>query len=473
MIYRREIDGLRAIAVVPVVLFHAGIDVVSGGFLGVDVFFVISGYLITSILIDDLEKDRFSILRFYERRVRRILPALIAVLLFSLACACIWIFPRELMYFSRSLLSVLFFYSNIQFFNNTGYFSPEAEVQPLLHTWSLAVEEQFYLVFPLLLALVWRFGRKGAIYVISALGLKGAPWRFSGETARILSAQNDKSANEASCMRYAAEFRDAAQSHYPLTDCVFPKGHDQIDVAIVGDSHASALSGAVSADLTRDGLTTAVLTVAGCAPWVGITKCETSTKLINKALMDRDIQIVVLAARYSMTVDGSPFVNGVGGAEKKPVETVEFSNAICTERTADCRQKNAFHSFRTELDLLVNAGKTVILVYPVPEGGWHVPKAYARLRSTGGPKVLSYPYPAYEDRYGAVIKFLDSLDLHSLYRVKPAQIFCQQMQPGSCVQAKGDEVYYFDDDHLSNAGARLVSEQIMSIVRALDIEKPQ
>jgi peptidoglycan/LPS O-acetylase OafA/YrhL len=159
MIYRREIDGLRAIAVVPVILFHAGVTVFSGGYVGVDVFFVISGYLITSILIGELEQGNFSIARFYERRARRILPALFFVMLCCIPFAWMWMLPSELKDFSQSIAAVVFFASNVLFWREEGYFAPTAELKPLLHTWSLAVEEQYYLLFPVFLLLAWRFGR--------------------------------------------------------------------------------------------------------------------------------------------------------------------------------------------------------------------------------------------------------------------------------------------------------------------------
>src|SRR6056297_925550 len=135
MRYRREIDGLRAVAVVPVILFHAGFSVFSGGFVGVDVFFVISGYLITSILIADLEQGNFSIARFYERRARRILPALFVVILACLPFAYMWMLPSQLKDFAQSLVAVVFFASNILFWREDGYFAAAAELKPLLHTW--------------------------------------------------------------------------------------------------------------------------------------------------------------------------------------------------------------------------------------------------------------------------------------------------------------------------------------------------
>src|SRR5690606_31413170 len=145
MDYRREIDGLRAVAVLPVILFHAGFTAFGGGFVGVDVFFVISGYLITSILLNDMGQGRFSLVRFYERRARRILPALFFVILVCLPFAVLWLGPSDFKDFSRSIVAVAFFSSNILFWRESNYFHSEAELKPLLHTWSLAIEEQYYI----------------------------------------------------------------------------------------------------------------------------------------------------------------------------------------------------------------------------------------------------------------------------------------------------------------------------------------
>ena len=171
MLYRPEIDGLRAVAVVPVILFHAGLASFSGGYVGVDVFFVISGYLITSILIEDLQAERFSITRFYERRARRILPALFLVLACTTVAGWIWMTPAQLAEYSRTLVAVILFASNIHFWQTDDYFAPAAELNPLLHTWSLAVEEQFYIVLPVLLFAAWRFGRKRLLWAMITLSL--------------------------------------------------------------------------------------------------------------------------------------------------------------------------------------------------------------------------------------------------------------------------------------------------------------
>ena len=166
MRYRAEIDGLRGLAVVPVILFHAGFEPFSGGFVGVDVFFVISGYLITTILIEDIESKRFSIFNFYERRARRLLPALFFVILVCIPFVWVWMLPSQMKDFSASLFSVSVFLSNLYFMSQINYFAPAAELNPLLHTWSLSVEEQFYLFFPPLLLFLLKPGRRFAIIVI-------------------------------------------------------------------------------------------------------------------------------------------------------------------------------------------------------------------------------------------------------------------------------------------------------------------
>lgn len=179
MRYRAEIDGLRSIAVVPVVLFHMGLGAFSGGFVGVDVFFIISGYLITTIIAADLEHGNFSIIKFYERRARRILPALMLTTALALPFAWCWLLPRDLDEFARSLVAVYLFCSNLFFWRSSNYFDSASDMKPLLHTWSLSVEEQYYVFFPLMLMVLWRLGRRRltALLVLGALAsLAAAQW---------------------------------------------------------------------------------------------------------------------------------------------------------------------------------------------------------------------------------------------------------------------------------------------------------
>ncbi|WP_226624741.1 acyltransferase family protein [Alloyangia pacifica] len=174
MKYRAHIDGLRAFAVIPVVAFHASHSSVPGGFLGVDVFFVISGFLITSLLISDLEAKTYSIADFYERRARRILPALFFVVACTIPAALIFLPPSDLKTFGMSVAATMTFLSNIFFLKEVNYFETHAELNPLLHTWSLAVEEQFYIVYPLILALVIRKAPRFLWHALLAAGLASA-----------------------------------------------------------------------------------------------------------------------------------------------------------------------------------------------------------------------------------------------------------------------------------------------------------
>src|SRR5580704_10731444 len=149
--YRPEIDGLRALAILPVVLFHYRAPGFAGGFVGVDVFFVISGYLITSLVRGEMERGSFSLARFYERRVRRIFPALFVMLAIVSLAALIFFFPVDLVRYARSLFATALLAANFEFWREAGYFDVAAAEKPLLHLWSIAVEEQFYLFFPAVL----------------------------------------------------------------------------------------------------------------------------------------------------------------------------------------------------------------------------------------------------------------------------------------------------------------------------------
>ena len=171
MRYRAEIDGLRALAVIPVVLFHAGIPHASGGFVGVDVFFVISGYLMAIIILGGMRDGTFSVLGFYERRARRILPALMLVMACCLPFAWMWMTPPQLAEFAESVVAASLFVSNLLFWKQSGYFGTDAETLPLLHTWSLAIEEQYYLFAPFVTLVFWRFGKRNFAWLLATMAL--------------------------------------------------------------------------------------------------------------------------------------------------------------------------------------------------------------------------------------------------------------------------------------------------------------
>jgi peptidoglycan/LPS O-acetylase OafA/YrhL len=170
--YRPDIDGLRAIAVLSVLFFHIGYPWMPGGFVGVDVFFVISGFLITKIIVDDLARERFSFAGFFERRARRLLPTMFAVVALCAVAAFLLMTPEHLQAFARSAISAIFAYSNILFWSQADYFDLSARLKPLLHTWSLSVEWQFYAVWPLFIWIISKF-RSRALLIgsIAAAGL--------------------------------------------------------------------------------------------------------------------------------------------------------------------------------------------------------------------------------------------------------------------------------------------------------------
>jgi peptidoglycan/LPS O-acetylase OafA/YrhL len=172
MKYRAEIDGLRTVAVIPVVLYHMGLSAFPGGFVGVDIFFVISGFLITSLIAQQYEAGSFSLKEFYVRRVRRLVPALVPVVAFSFWVAWTYLFPPEFTEFLQSVVGVFTYTSNFVFLIQADYFAEASKLKPLLHTWSLAIEEQFYLILPITLLTCLRI--KGRTLALALFAICGA-----------------------------------------------------------------------------------------------------------------------------------------------------------------------------------------------------------------------------------------------------------------------------------------------------------
>ena len=176
MRYRGDIDGLRAIAVMSVIIFHLDATVFdfrvfAGGYVGVDIFFVISGFLITQLIHGQIAGGNYSIVDFYVRRSRRIFPALFFMMAVSSAFVVVYCLPSVVDTFGDSLIAATLFVSNIYFYLTADYFAPAAETQPLLHTWSLAVEEQFYIFFPLILLLIRRFRHARQVQILLAVAV--------------------------------------------------------------------------------------------------------------------------------------------------------------------------------------------------------------------------------------------------------------------------------------------------------------
>lgn len=167
--YRADIDGLRAIAVLAVIVFHLNATWLPSGFLGVDMFFVISGFLITQIISNEMAEQRFTFLNFYKRRAKRLLPALLVVLLTTTLAAWYVFLPDNFMTYLHSLRYVLQFAANFYFARNSDYFATDSAEQPLMHMWSLAVEEQFYFVFPVLFFWIFRKANKYIAFILLGL----------------------------------------------------------------------------------------------------------------------------------------------------------------------------------------------------------------------------------------------------------------------------------------------------------------
>ncbi|MEZ5714953.1 MAG: acyltransferase [Paracoccaceae bacterium] len=215
--YRRDIDGLRAIAIAGVVIDHAGFSLLPGGFAGVDVFFVISGFLIGGHIFEDLAAGSFSFRRFYARRVRRIYPALALVLLATMVAGWFVMIPHDYRWMGGAAFTALLSLSNIWFYETVDYFHPEALHDPLIHTWSLGVEEQFYLIVPLLLLLFWR--RRAAIP-----WLLGALVALSLGTALATSAEYRMEAFYLLHTRAWELFGGVLVAHLALTGRTAPQG---------------------------------------------------------------------------------------------------------------------------------------------------------------------------------------------------------------------------------------------------------
>ena len=167
--YRPEVDGLRAIAIVPVIFFHTGLPMFKSGLIGVDIFFIISGYLITSLIYKEASSKSFSIKAFYLRRIRRLLPALFLMMVITIPISFFLMQPYYLENFGQSLVATLFMSNNFLLYITTDYWSPYAEFKPLLHTWSLAVEEQFYLIYPIFLLSIFSLHPAKIIKIYTAV----------------------------------------------------------------------------------------------------------------------------------------------------------------------------------------------------------------------------------------------------------------------------------------------------------------
>ena len=244
--YRADVDGLRALAVIAVVLCHAGFAAFRGGFIGVDVFFTISGFVVTNSIVEDLNRNAFSFKEFYARRGKRLIPALYAMLVATFAFSLLFCVPEDTFRLGKNILAVATMTSNIFLAKQTGYFAPEATDQPLLHTWSLSVEEQFYIVLPLLLVGLYRSARKWTIPTLAALAI--ASFAFAvleahrGSTGAYYFAQYRGFEFLIGSLLAIVE-KDRASGKAVIFDAVFVTGIALILAGVLGVSGASQFPG--------------------------------------------------------------------------------------------------------------------------------------------------------------------------------------------------------------------------------------
>lgn len=668
MEYRRDIDGLRAIAVLPVMLFHAHAPLFSGGFVGVDIFFVISGYLITTIIASELEAGSFSSRRFYERRARRILPALLLVVAAVLIGSAIVLDPIQLQLLGERALAVMFFVSNMHLAMNDAYFGDAAETNAFLHTWSLAIEEQYYILFPILMLLIWRTRKQWALPVVLLISIASIllaekmsqsnpsvsfyllptrAWELgAGAMIALAEIRFGKARRDTSLARilpalglvmigvsiamfdnetvhpgfltllpvggavFVIGFGGAQDIgtkllslrwlvgvglisyslylwHQPLialisylrdgrmdweyytaalvvcfviapltwkyveapfrsratmpdrkalriggaatigilifaTACVVTRGfafrkpeevwtvlayqrqnpaiHHKVDgvmcmnrepseacrigspggkpgFALVGDSHAAVLASAFGEQFAKLGRNGLEFTRTLCPYVPGFTRqdylkerCTSFVDEVRSRILWPSIDVVFLAGRYTLQLQGDGFDNGEGG-----VEQVDDAGYVAVrkghEGDGPADAMTALQSgYSHAVEELIAAGKSVVLIYPIPEAGWHVPRELAKRRSNGDLSPLTTSYERYRERNEGVFAAFDSIpDSPHLVRVYPDRVLCNTRTPGRCETHNGDVLYYVDDDHLSRDGARLVAAEAM---RAAEIAWP-
>lgn len=674
MEYRKEIDGLRAIAVIPVILFHARFPQFSGGFVGVDVFFVISGYLITTLILSEKETDTFSLVTFYERRARRIVPALFLVMLVSAIFAWFWLYPSHMEDFSKSLVAVSLFSSNILFWKETGYWGVENELKPLLHTWSLAVEEQYYVLFPLFLMFMWRFRKRwilSSFFFVAIGSLLLSQWAaFNNPTANffllptrgwelaigagiafyflyrkqvIRSLLSHKAIDELlgwlgiALIGYAVFVFDEKTpfpSVYALVPTIgtaliiifssketlvgkllgskIPVGiglisysaylwhqplfvfarhrslHEPSSLLLVilslaslllafiswkyvetpfrkkgifsrkqifsfvaigsvifitlgvagqftegwknrfddrllesvakaekrsfniiscesdsetlfsdsdycvlvsnnrkfaflyGDSHAKAMVFEAKKAFSKTDYGLIQATTQACPPVKNVYRADNPDKRAcyekNKKVYDfiesnPQIEYVVMAARWTLGIEGVRFNNKEGGVElgrKTHLDIVANDKYLYHEEYS--RRGAIAEAYINSVQELLDAGKKVILVYPVPEVGWNVPDYISRYYWVDPNMIYSEAtastnFDVYKARNKRAINALDRINDQNLFRVFPGKLFCNNDISGRCIVQKDGEIYYRDDNHLSDAGAKLVLEKVISYLR--------
>jgi peptidoglycan/LPS O-acetylase OafA/YrhL len=654
--YRPEIDGLRAIAIIAVIIYHAKITLTNtqflqGGYLGVDIFFVISGYLITSIILTELIKSNsFSFKYFYERRIRRILPVFLFVMLVALPFAWIYLLPNNFINFSKSIFYSLGFASNFYFwYSDVAYASENSLLKPFLHTWSLAIEEQYYILFPIFLFIVFKYFRKYLIFFLIlgfVISLALSDWASKNhpsinfyllptriwellvgsilayleiEFGRIAKNKNLNSIFTISGMlliilsfiyfdhktfhpSFITLFPVIGVSliiwfsgggeiitkllssrlfvkiglisfslylwHYPVfafarlklsaidlniltilflllltlllsilsytfievpfrkkvslnktlittfslilflivTNLINinykgfenrfvyfnnlvkeadkkyylnPENPSKKKIILLGNSHAYSIAHDLSEKLKNKNLSFGFFET-NYYPEIIFLNRNTKEILydhyvlknnqIKKYFQNNQDLIVVLFSRITHYLDGNLFDNKEGGKEwldeglktKKTKEILVPSKNIFLNRND--RKLTLEKNIIENINFIKNLNHKIIIVYPHPEVGFDVPKKLFKHRFKKELPILSTSYEVYKERNQDLIKLYDSIRGENIFRVYPEKIFCNKLIANRCVTNSKNKIYYFDNDHPSLEGSKLINEDIMEII---------
>ena len=656
--YRAEIDGLRSIAVGAVILYHAqiiifGHQLFKGGFIGVDIFFVISGYLITSIILKELlATGSFSFKYFYERRIRRILPALLFVMLVSLPFAWIYLLPNTFIDFSKSILYSLGFSSNFYFhYSGQQYGAASGLLKPFLHTWSLSIEEQFYLIFPLILLFSFKYFRKYLIQILiigfilslvladqisknypstSFYFLHTRMWELlagsilsyfeikKGHRSRnkLLNTTlpifgfllighsflffNDKILHPSfltlspilgTCLILWFSHKDELITkilstklfvgiglisyslylwHYPIfaferitefsnnniikqlflgliifflsiftyyfiernfrnkkfkfkkiililtgffliliafnlyiisengiktrlpkilqvklraDEINFYQKNNLQKIVLIGDSHKDTLEYHLNEKVKKNNLSLFEFDTPFYLKDFNFV--DRYLKKIDKTFIKKNNQInnfieenpnliVVLHHRWAVYILETYYENKEGYKEtnnlifSKYLEPVNIKTSNLQQR-----QNHIKDSLISQINNIVEKGHKLVLVYPVPEMGFSVPKYLLKkiikesIKKNDTIPILSESYEEYKKRNKLVFEILDSVKSQNIYRVYPHKIFCDKKIENRCVANDKNNLFYFDDNHLSLKGSEFVVEEIMNQVKKI------
>ena len=652
--YRPELDGLRAIAVISVILYHAqislyGYQLFKGGFIGVDIFFVISGYLITSIILKELFiSNSFSFKKFFERRARRIIPVLLAVMLFSLPFAWIFLIPSSLIDFCKSIIYSLGFSSNLYFwYSGQQYGAESGLLKPFLHTWSLSVEEQFYILFPIIILITYKYFKNYLLQTlifgfIISLGLAEwisinhpsfnfyvlptRAWELLGGsilayfeikkgyrcknnklnsillifgifligysilffdneymslpsfytlfpvigTSLIIWHSNKKIfvtkilsikifvgiglisyslylwhypifafAREVNYFDeynlykffftlvtfllsifsfYLIEkpFRDkkfkfkkiiflfsivfvflisfsyygilsnGALSRLPqsmpqeqlrLKDANFFQKEDTKKVVLIGDSHAEALEFQLNEEIKKNNLSLYSFKTAFYLENYKFLDKKTKKLIedfsIDNDLIDRFIEknsdlVIILHYRWAIKFLETYFDNQEGFREQSNTSYRFILEPIgATKTSREEREILLKEALKVQIENILNKGHKIILVYPVPEMGFHPIRLlykkhlFEKNFLNNSLPILSGSYDVFKKRNDLIFKILDNIQNPKIYRVYPHNIFCNTIVENRCVANDKKNIFYFDDDHLSTYGSKLVVSEIM------------